>query len=217
MGSVQKMRRYVGLLNRLHEDTAPTPTPSKRSGLLRDFLARRRAVPGVARAPVAADARCRRSLRSVGSSFGRRKIATRPDLRVPTISRRRSGSGATGGRWTDPRMMVGPPSRALSSEAGAVADCIWIAASDPDHAGNRDCAATHLAGWHPGTDRSVRHRALPRPPPAERFCSGASSPATTKSWTGRRLISFRHRASTCVPPETTGAPHPGTMAKARRT
>ena len=51
MGSVQKMRRYVGLLNRLHEDGLADPDSIEAFWIakVRDFLARRRAVPGVAR------------------------------------------------------------------------------------------------------------------------------------------------------------------------
>ena len=71
MGSVQKMRRYVGLLNRLHEEGLADPDPIKAFWIakVRDFLARRRAVPGVARARRRSQLRLTldadRSLRSV--------------------------------------------------------------------------------------------------------------------------------------------------------
>ena len=163
MGSVQKMRRYVGLLNRLHEDGLADPDSIEAFWIakVRDFLARRRAVPGSgpgpAAEPVAAAARCRpkpaqcfpgavsaggRSRRD-RTSAGIRRRAVEPSGRRPPLwigSDRRPPS-----TWTDPRMVVGPPGRALFGRG----DSELHVTAGPSEAVIADCRQALDRGRHP--------------------------------------------------------------------
>ena len=179
---------------RLHEEGLADPDAIEAFWIarVREFLARRQAAPLVPRprrpSPLRLTLDADRSLRSVFRELFRQAedrdligrsrahvgallnhlvaaaldwepptIAERPDRLVTDACSSRLSSGAT--RSSSSRQAPAPRSR-LPPGSGPGA------ASDPDHAGG-DCGRDPPGRnrWHPGTGRSVRHRAIPDPRP----------------------------------------------------